>query len=666
LVQTLKCEGEASVIDKTSIFDQNIIFWSRLWNLGRPDDMEYKGMISDEHTQGESLKRTNRSILKILRAPKDMLRIQGRFSLGGILAIMIGGIALAEVIAMTVVYGVRDWPYSQQILLDAIIMTVIILPLLYFVSLKPLLLQIQQQYQSESIIQTRLRLMQFADTHTLDELLQFTLDEIEALTGSAISFFHFLEADQKRIRLQAWSTNTLQNMCKAEGKDSHYDVEQAGVWADAVRHRQTVIHNNYAALPYRKGTPEGHALVVREMVIPILRDNLVVAILGVGNKSQDFTANDVKLVSTMADLAWDIVEHKRADYALRQSEEKFRTIADWTYDWEKWLDPQGNVAYSSPSCERMTGYTPEEFTTDPGLLVRIVHPDDRQFYTEHHRIIHEASAGPVTVEYRIISRDGSEHWIEHVCRPLVGSDGRYLGRRISNRDITQRKQNERMIVEQHQKEAILTQTIQTIQTDIARDLHDTLGQNISFLRMNLEHLSETGLGDQIEMQVMLQSMIYAANESYDLIRAMLVNLQSGYSADPLSLFTRYAEQVAARSSMQIDIKSRRDPIQLSPHQIRQLFFIFREALSNIEKYAHAGQVSGEFLCEEHVLTLEISDNGRGFDPEAVQTTGHYGLKFMRERADPLKGSFLVQSAPGQGTTIRVVVPYEDQPPTQSQ
>ena len=155
--------------------------------------------------------------------------------------------------------------------------------------------------------------MQLANTHPMEELLQITLDEIESLTGSKIGFFHFLDADQKTIRLQAWSTNTLQNMCKAEGQGSHYDLEQAGVWADAVRLRKPIIHNNYAALTERKGLPEGHAQIIREMVVPIQRDNKVVAILGLGNKPQDYIANDVELVSTFADFAWDIVDYKRIE-----------------------------------------------------------------------------------------------------------------------------------------------------------------------------------------------------------------------------------------------------------------------------------------------------------------------------------------------------------------
>jgi len=628
--------------------------------------MGYTKMISkitsdSKYAQRELQSRqpTIQKKLNILQALSDLLRIQGRLSAGGILVVMIGGIILAEVVAMMVVYHVRDWPYSQQVTLDATIMAVIIFPLIYFLSFKPLLLKIQQQARSESIIQVRLRLMEYAHAHSLDELLQFTLDEIEDLTGSAVSFLHFLEANQETLKLQVWSTNTMQSF-KVEVEDGRFNVNQAGAWAEAIRYHKPIINNNQSELPHRQEISEGDLPFNREMGVPILRDNMVMAVLGLGNKSQDFTADDVKLVSTIADFAWDIVQHKQAESALSQSEERFRTIADWTYAWEMWLDPNGNIVYTSPSCEPTTGYTPEEFITDPSLLIDIIHPDDRQFYTEHERVLHDAAAGPISIEYRIITRDGSEHWLEHVCRPLWGSDGNYLGRRISNRDITHRKQNEQKIVEQIQKEAILTRTIQTIQTDIARDLHDTLGQNISFLRMSLEGLSYTKKNDQTGSHVPIQTMIKAANESYDLIRSMLDILQSGYSADPLSLFTRYASQVAERSLIQIDMKNHGPSHQLSPHQVRQLFFIFRETLSNIEKHANASKVSGEFFWGKHTLTLMVSDNGHGFDPDAIQTSDHYGLRFMRERANQVEGTLVVRACPGEGTTITVAVPYENE------
>ena len=622
-------------------------------------NIEYRKKISDEHNQGESqyLKPTNRNISNILHATNELLRIRGRFSPGRILAITIGGIALAEVFSMIVVYYVRDWPYYQQVLFDAAVMTAIIFPLLYFLSFKPLLLQIQQRYQSESIIQARLRLMQFANTHTLDELLQFTLDEIETLTGSTIGFFHFLEADQKTLWLQAWSTNTLQNMCKAEGKNSHYGVEQAGVWADAVRHRQPTLHNNYAALPHRKGMPEGHALVVREMVIPILRDKKVMAILGLGNKPQDFTANDVELVSTFADFAWDIVEHKRAENAIRKSEEKFRTLVDWTYDWEQWLDPRGNIVYTSPSCVRITGYSPEEIVADPNLLIRIAHPDDRQFYEEHQAIIHDESAGPISIEYRIISRDGSEHWIEHVCRPIFGPDDGYLGRRVSNRDISERKQAEKKIIEQNQKELILTQTIQTIQTDIAHDMHDNLGQNLAYLRLKLEQFAQDdSLQDIRDVRPDLLQMRDIANQSYLLVRDTLAELKAGATLDLYHLIDERSRLVAGRAKLKIETSVMGQSGPLNPQVNRQIFYIFREALNNIEKHANASRVDVSLVWGGNTLTIVVKDDGRGFDPVTVDKDKRFGLTIMNERIRTIDGHLDIRSIAGQGSSVTIWVP----------
>jgi len=105
---------------------------------------------------------------KGLRSANDIKWIKGRFSPGYNLAITIGGIAIAEVIAMIIVYFYRFLPYYQQVLMDAAVMTVIIFPLLYFLSTKPLLQHIQQQIRTESLLQARLRLIQFAVTHTLD------------------------------------------------------------------------------------------------------------------------------------------------------------------------------------------------------------------------------------------------------------------------------------------------------------------------------------------------------------------------------------------------------------------------------------------------------------------------------------------------------------------
>jgi len=125
--------------------------------------------------------------------------------------------------------------------------------------------------------------------------------------------------------------------------------------------------------------------------------------------------------------------------ALRKSEESFKTVADFTYHWEYWVGEDGKLVYVSPSCERITGYLPDDFIKNPKLIQEIIHPDDRQRITRH--INTELQSRKVeSLEFRIISREGVVRWIGHVCQPVKGMDGHSLGRRVSNRDITEIKQ----------------------------------------------------------------------------------------------------------------------------------------------------------------------------------------------------------------------------------
>ncbi|MEW5725312.1 MAG: PAS domain S-box protein, partial [Thermodesulfobacteriota bacterium] len=145
----------------------------------------------------------------------------------------------------------------------------------------------------------------------------------------------------------------------------------------------------------------------------------------------------------------DQTEERKYLEALRESEERCRTVADFTYNWEYWRAPDGKVLYMSPSCERLTGYRAEEFIENPALLKDIVHPDDLHLLERHHSFargqgedqgVHEA-------EFRILRRDGQIRWIGHTCQAIRRADGTSLGRRATNQDITARKRAEEALRE---------------------------------------------------------------------------------------------------------------------------------------------------------------------------------------------------------------------------
>ncbi len=203
----------------------------------------------------------------------------------------------------------------------------------------------------------------------------------------------------------------------------------------------------------------------------------------------------------------------------------------------------------------------------------------------------------------------------------------------------------------------IDQKIQDVQMNLARDLHDTIGQDISYLRMRLNYLADQS--DQINpaLAFEIHQMFDVACESYDLIRGTLSLLQAGGPAELPQFFTRYAQQVAGRAGFEVTVEHQGRPRPLQPAAMRQWFFIFREALSNIEKHACAGQVQVIMTWTDSGLLLSISDDGRGFNPQQM-VSGHYGLQFMQDRANSLHGNLSIQSEIGAGSTIQVQMPYE--------
>ncbi len=136
-----------------------------------------------------------------------------------------------------------------------------------------------------------------------------------------------------------------------------------------------------------------------------------------------------------------IDELRRTERRLRDAEMQYKTVADFTYDWEYWKASDGTFRYISPSVERITGFKADKFMNDPGFFLRILHPEDRALWDQHDQDMHE-SRSHGELQFRIKNKNREIRWIEHVCNPVVDRDGRYLGLRASNRDITAQREAE--------------------------------------------------------------------------------------------------------------------------------------------------------------------------------------------------------------------------------
>ncbi|MFA4825575.1 MAG: PAS domain S-box protein [Methanoregula sp.] len=167
--------------------------------------------------------------------------------------------------------------------------------------------------RAEEGVQAAVKLNQLIDTMSVSESMGYTLDEAERLTTSKIGFFHLINPDEETIQLIAWSTETKKHCFIPKEPERHYPVSKAGVWVDCIRQRKPVIHNDYTSLPHKKGLPEGHVPVIREMVVPIFDEDRIVAIIGVGNKAADYDEKDINVLTLLAKNAWTLIQRKHAE-----------------------------------------------------------------------------------------------------------------------------------------------------------------------------------------------------------------------------------------------------------------------------------------------------------------------------------------------------------------
>jgi len=217
--------------------------------------------------------------------------------------------------------------YTTEILL-LLFVFILILALLIITQRHKALVSRQEQrlIKQNHIDQVLLELPKYAETHSESELLQYTLDRIEKILLSPISFIHSVSPDQETIQLLAWSNNTLKTYCHIESYEDHYPISKAGVWAEAARKKHPVVINDYANHQGKQGMPEGHAVLTRMISLPMVEHGKVVMIAGLGNKDHEYTQEDVDTFQLLMNEIWRTIKLNRTNQKMIKQKNEFERL----------------------------------------------------------------------------------------------------------------------------------------------------------------------------------------------------------------------------------------------------------------------------------------------------------------------------------------------------
>lgn len=398
-----------------------------------------------------------------------------------------------------------------------------------------------------------------------------------------------------------------------------------------------------------------------------------------------------ELEKTNVELNREIKERKEAEEALRQSEERFRAIADYTYDWENWVAPDGTLIWVNPAVERITGFSVEEYMDSLDRMRLVIHEDD---YDKVNAMFLDGLKDKKSgndIPFRIRRKDGTACWGSVSFQPIYSANGKYLGIRSSIRDITEKKkaEMERQKLMDQLREVQKLEAIGTLAGGIAHDFNNILSAILGYTELAQNTMDQTH-----GTQPMLKEVLKAGNRARDLIKQILAFSRQGEKEQKpfqVQLVVREAMNLIRATipkNIRIEEKIERrcgtifgDPTQF--HQVvmnlcTNAYHAMRPGGGTMRVVSRCTDILPEDTNKNfqaapgNYVLLEVSDTGQGmsrtvmdriFDPyfttkEQGEGTG-LGLSVVHGIVKNHQGYIWVYSEPGHGTTFRVLIPRED-------
>lgn len=380
-------------------------------------------------------------------------------------------------------------------------------------------------------------------------------------------------------------------------------------------------------------------------------------------------------------LLKEIEEGELTDEKLRQAERKYRTIADYTYDWEYWVHVDGRFNWISRSCERISGYTAQEFTDKSSLFREIIVPEDRGIWDQHYADS-QAKLDGGELQFRIQRRDGKIRWIEHVCQAVFDDQGNYQGVRASNRDITQRQFYK---TETHQLQSELAHmdrivSINALASALAHEINQPLAAMRSYAQAALRFI-DRDQPDYNSVRKALKGIVADNKRAAAIINRLRALAKKGAMRwkpieinsiinDVMSLIS--SEIILRNASITLDLHPNVPVVQGDSIQIQQVLInLLTNALDATDDQPIDGRtitISTRFDNSNGII-VSISDSGGGIPPDTFEdlfspfhttkSTGMgLGLSVCKSIIKGHGGKIWAENNPEGGATFSITLPTD--------
>ena len=353
------------------------------------------------------------------------------------------------------------------------------------------------------------------------------------------------------------------------------------------------------------------------------------------------------LIEGLAPYEMTISGYRETNAALQTSEERYRELFENANDIVFTTDFEGRLTSINRAGERLTGYRRDE---PPPIPVKVL---ALEYFERAARMFKEliTVGGAETQEFEIITKDGHPLMVEVSARPIL-NDGKAVGVQGIARDISERKRAEKAL---HR----LNETLEERARHIAHELHDEASQLLVSVHIAIDGLAQTlPPSDQHTVEEIKALIEQIESELRRLSHELRPTILDDLGLVPALEFL--SQGVSRRFGIRITVEG--DTSGRLPPQVEvALYRIVQEALNNITKHAEASHVSVRLQKEENKIRLTVTDDGVGFDMQSVlgqKGRSGLGLVGMRERLIPLRGECIINSSPGKGTEISVLVPSE--------